>query len=120
MKLVDYLLDVKLIPLIHLIYGIYNTFASENFLFFQTEALFQNRYPEYISRVKKSSSVISTELVDYHGNSREEYIRDMIQNGLGIEDDEDFIVKYLNLDLAYITNLLTKYVLNIFNIIFFY
>jgi alkaline phosphatase len=54
-----------------------------------------DRYPEPVSRVKNSSFILSQGLLNYWDNDREDYIRNLIRNGLGVEDIDDYDVKWL-------------------------
>src|SRR5438067_6318716 len=54
------------------------------------------RYPEPITRVKNSSYILSQLLVDYWHKDRDDYIKGIIRNGLGIEDFEDYSISWLN------------------------
>uniref|UniRef100_A0A1D1YJG2 Alkaline phosphatase n=1 Tax=Anthurium amnicola TaxID=1678845 RepID=A0A1D1YJG2_9ARAE len=53
-------------------------------------------YPEPISRVKNSSFILSQELLRYWNSDRETYIKELIRNGLGIEDVDNYDVNWLN------------------------
>jgi alkaline phosphatase len=53
-------------------------------------------YPEYITRVKNSSYILSQKLLNYWSKDRKEYIKGIIRDGLGIEDFEDYDINWLS------------------------